>query len=292
MRKISLLILLSIFFNTACADLGKRRFANKKNNTITLSKTHKIKVAGTARTYHIYIPPKLKKETLPVVFSFHGFGSSAKKQEQLSGMSKQAKKYGFIVVYPEGLSNKRGKQYWNTQKSQDIKADIDLVKTILSKLKDEYPLRKQKVFATGISNGGGMAHVLAARMADTFTAIAPVSGAYYDYDSHTPSKPVAVLAFHGTKDRIVPYEGRRKLPNILKWINYWAKQNKCKSTPDRSDIARGVYSQSWNGCKANTVLYTIEGKGHSWPGSDMSRRTTTKKIDATELILKFFSSMS
>lgn len=61
-----------------------------------------------------------------------------------------------------------------------------------------------------------MAHILGARMSDKVVAIAPVAGAYYDYDIVKPSHPIAVMAFNGTKDRIAPCKGRAKLPNIPK----------------------------------------------------------------------------
>jgi poly(3-hydroxybutyrate) depolymerase len=36
------------------------------------------------------------------------------------------------------------------------------------------------------------------------------------------------------------------------------------------------------------MLYTISGKGHSWPGSRMPARITTRDIDATDVIWEFF----
>jgi polyhydroxybutyrate depolymerase len=40
---------------------------------------------------------------------------------------------------------------------------------------------------------------------------------------------------------------------------------------------------------ADVGLYTIAGKGHSWPGSAMPARITTREIDATAAIWKFFA---
>lgn len=142
-------------------------------------------------------------------------------------MSKAAKAYDFIVIYPEGLTNTNGKQYWNTQASSSQQLDIDFVNAILDKLSVRYPNNAKIIFATGFSNGGGMAHVHAAQMSETVTAIALAAGAYYDFNDYQPSDPVAVLAFHGTKDMIVPYEGRRELPDIHDWIGFWVKTTQC-----------------------------------------------------------------
>ncbi len=37
------------------------------------------------------------------------------------------------------------------------------------------------------------------------------------------------------------------------------------------------------------ALYTIEGKGHSWPGSAMPASITTKDIVATDVLWQFFA---
>jgi poly(3-hydroxybutyrate) depolymerase len=37
------------------------------------------------------------------------------------------------------------------------------------------------------------------------------------------------------------------------------------------------------------VLYTIQGKGHSWPGSNMPAAITTRDIDATDVMWDFFA---
>lgn len=260
-----------------------------------------VNVNGIVRHYQIFIPPSInlhqnpnKNKSLPIIFSFHGLGSSASEQEEFSKMSQLAALYGFIVVYPEGMLNRQGKQYWNTKQSQNIIADINFVKAILIKLSNQYPSypsHSHKVFATGMSNGGGMAHVLATNMADKLVAIAPVAGAYYDFDASNPNKPVAVLAFHGTNDKIIPYRGRskRNLPDIQEWANFWATQNNCQQPPKNSVLSPEVVKEVWQDCQAETQLYTIRGRGHSWPGSNMPALVTTQQIDATSEILQFFA---
>jgi poly(3-hydroxybutyrate) depolymerase len=39
-------------------------------------------------------------------------------------------------------------------------------------------------------------------------------------------------------------------------------------------------------------LYTFDGKGHSWPGSNMPARTTSQDVDATAVMRAFFATHS
>jgi polyhydroxybutyrate depolymerase len=47
---------------------------------------------------------------------------------------------------------------------------------------------------------------------------------------------------------------------------------------------------TYEGCSADVVFYRIDGGGHSWPGAsaDVPLGSTTRTIDANELIVDFF----
>ena len=64
-----------------------------------------------------------------------------------------------------------------------------------------------RVFATGISNGAMFSTVLACALPGRFAAIAPVSGVNATAACRAGTPRVSVLAFHGTADPIVPYQG-------------------------------------------------------------------------------------
>jgi polyhydroxybutyrate depolymerase len=63
---------------------------------------------------------------------------------------------------------------------------------------------KDRVFATGLSNGGIMSHYLASELSDRIAAIAPVGGPLM-MEKPRNKRPVAVVHFHGTKDEFAPY---------------------------------------------------------------------------------------
>ena len=57
-----------------------------------------------------------------------------------------------------------------------------------------------------MSNGGMMCYRLAAELSDRIAAIAPVAGTMAIAEAK-PNRPVPVMHFHGTADRIVPFAG-------------------------------------------------------------------------------------
>jgi len=144
---------------------------------------------------------------------------------------------------------------------------------------------------TGISNGAEMSYRLMCSFADTAAAFALVSGGYPPFPECQPARPVPVVIFHGTADQLLPYEGHPPLMlPVRQWVERWAGRNGCATTP-KLILQRGdVTGEAWQECQAgaDVVLYTIDGKGHSWPGSRMPARITTRDIDATDAIWDFF----
>lgn len=77
------------------------------------------------------------------------------------------------------------------------------------------------------------------------------------------------------------------------WAAGWASRNGCDQTPKVTFQKGQVTGETWGNCRdgADVILYTIEGGGHSWPGSDMLPQLgiTTKDINATDVIWDFFA---
>jgi polyhydroxybutyrate depolymerase len=201
-------------------------------------------------------------------------------------MSPKADAEAFIVVYPEGVD-----QLWRDGPGSD---DVQFVRDLIAHLRGEYTIDPKQIFATGISNGGGMANRVGCDLSEVIAAIGLVSGAYNAWKICKPGRPVPVVAFHGTADNIVPYEGvglGNAAPPIPEWASAWAERDGCVSTP--TTFSQGeVTGETWGNCEAGAevVLYTIAGKGHSWPGSAMPAQITTRDINATDVIWDFFKS--
>ncbi len=242
-----------------------------------------IEVNGVQRDLLFHLPQGyVQGSQLPVLFNFHGYGSNAADQEIASNMSQLADEYGFIVIYPQGLRDAAGNQFWSTHTYQNQQSDIDFVSEMLRLLGIYYGYEPTRVYATGFSNGGGFANLLAAQMSETFAAVSSVGGAYYNYSEYTPARDIPIIAFHGDADEVVPFEGLYILPPIYEWVNDWAAKNACGETAEVVFNTEITLAERWStGCEAHVELYTLKGIGHIWP-------TEANGIDVSQVMLEFF----
>jgi polyhydroxybutyrate depolymerase len=247
--------------------------------------------SGVTRHYLVHVPASYQgNQSVSLVINFHGLNSDAQQQENLTGMSAKADREGFIVVYPDGLDRQ-----WNTGRGADGRADQQFIRDLIATLESQYSIDPKRIYATGISNGGGMANRLGCDLADVIAAIAPDAGAYNFWQDCRPSRPVPVLAFHGLDDHVVPYEGGQPkimVPPIGEWAANWAKLNDCDSTPGTTTPVDILTIYTWSGCKdsADVILYTLASHGHSWPGSAvMPAAITSQAVNATDVIWEFFT---
>lgn len=175
------------------------------------------------RRYLLHIPPGYQAgNPMPLVLNFHGYSSNAAEQESVSGMSVKADQAGFIVVYPEGTGES---QAWHFVRGPEATADLDFSRDLITYLEAQFSIDPARVYATGISNGAQMANYLGCNLSEVIAAIAPVSGGYPPGLECNPGRPVPVVAFHGTADRLIPYEGSRILMPARQWAASWAARN-------------------------------------------------------------------
>ncbi len=246
--------------------------------------------SGVSRHYILHVPAGYNGNSpMPLLLNFHGASSNAREEEALSGTSQKADRDGFLVVYPDGINAE-----WHTGPEAQGQQDRQFVRDLIVYLESQYNIDRKRIYATGISNGGGMADRLGCQMADIIAAIAPDSGAYNFWQDCDPSRPVPVLAFHGLDDHVVPYGGGMPPamePPIEEWAAAWANRDGCGSAPLITTPANGVTVRSWPGCKqgAEVILYTLANHGHSWPGSAaMPKAITSQAVNATDVMWNFF----
>jgi len=249
-----------------------------------------IASGGETRHYILHLPSGYEAGTAAaLILNFHGYNSNSQQEENLTGMSAKADREGFIVAYPDGLNST-----WFAGPGADGQRDQRFMRDLISYLESQYSIDPKRIYATGISNGGGMTNRLGCDMADVIAANAPDSGAYNFWQDCSPARPVPVLAFHGLDDNIVPYAGGTPLamePPIPDWAAAWAQRDGCSPTPARTSPVDTVTVQTWTGCGGNAevILYTLANHGHSWPGSPvMPKSITSQAVNATDLIWNFF----
>jgi polyhydroxybutyrate depolymerase len=262
-----------------------------------------IQSSRQKRRYLLYVPESYDpSKPTPLIISMHGFIEWPDHQRQISHWNKLADENGFIVVYPMGTGLPLRWGTLSRPGSEDrAQRDVRFISDLIDKLETEYNIDPARIYANGLSNGGGMAFLLACKMADRIAAIGGVAGAYSTpWSECNPSRPVPAIVFHGDVDLIVPYAGGSvsrtgfTFPAIADWVAAWANHNGCASQPvtlsDRGEVSGIRYT----GCNQNADVefYTVHGGGHSWPGGKGLPKFivghTTQDIDATRMMWDFF----
>jgi polyhydroxybutyrate depolymerase len=264
----------------------RSRNTGPAQNAIRIKQKYFIFAGGAIRTYSLHVPMGYEAGTpTPLVINLHGIAADAEGQERLSGMSHKSDEEGFIVAYPEALGSPSA---WKIGACQGCATDLAFLRALIEHLRARLSIDQARIYATGMSNGGGMVNRMACEMSDMIAAIGAVSGAYPIWNNYRPTRPIPVVAFHGTADRVVPYEGLgHVLPPVRAWAAGWAARNGCDPTPTITYRRGRVSGETWSDCsgKATVTLYTIEEGGHDWPGSE----GCPADIVATDMIWDFFA---
>jgi polyhydroxybutyrate depolymerase len=272
--------------------------------TAALPAQSSIDVAGVRRSYFLHLPPSHQPgRPLPLLLVFHGTGGDAAGMARHTGLTEAATARGYAVVYPEGV-NRRWNDGRGYRATQD---DVGFVRFLLDSLRSSLAIDPKRIYATGISNGAGLAFRLACELPGTIAAIAPVAGgmAAMLEERCVAAAPVSLLMFQGTRDPLMPYEGGdltlgrgRVLPAPDAAVLF-ARVNGCggpvavTAEPDTATDGTRVRRSTFTGCRAGreVVLFTIEGGGHTWPGGPPVGRAVgrvTRDLDATRAMLDFF----
>jgi len=244
------------------------------------------------RSYVVHVPPRYDHETAtPLVLAFHGYSNSPAQQEEWSMLSEKAAAAGFVLVYPRGTGIISG---WNGGDCcGSMVDDVGFVSALVDRLQAELCIDPRRVYATGFSNGGFLAHRLACELSDRIAAIASVAGVL-GIDACSPTRPMPVLQMHGTGDLVVPYEGSTLLgfESVAETIAGWVARDGCEGEPVITYQQEEVTCERHETCEAGAQveLCTIEGGGHTWPGGAdiFGAGPTTQNLEANDRLWEFF----
>ncbi len=233
------------------------------------------------RQYKVHVPPSYDPEVpTPLVFCFHGLSQNAVMFcVDGAGMVEKSDAEGFLLVMPTGSGNS-----WNGgtccgAASNAALDDVALVRAIFDEVGTHLNVDLDRVYATGLSNGGYMSFRLACDAADLFAAVAPGAAAIgindigggtsldSDFIECNPSEPVAVLEMHGTDDPLISYSLRQ--PSL----DLFAERIGCSATtvPATQPASGGdTTCITYEGCPDGVEITgcTVEGGGHVWFGNE------------------------
>ncbi|MCF8364600.1 MAG: prolyl oligopeptidase family serine peptidase [Bacteroidales bacterium] len=254
------------------------------------------------RSFILYVPDSYAPDiAAPLVFNFHGYTSNALEQMYYGDFRPIADSAGFLLVHPMGTLDGTGNPYWNSNWGGTVD-DIGFTEALIDSLAENYNIDPERIYCTGMSNGGFMSYTLACELSNRLAAIASVTGTMNVNQSLScaPMHPLPVMEIHGTADFVVPYNGNSFMESIPNTLNYWTDFNECNNEPIITPVADIVPG---DGCTAEHYRYTggtdgvevehykVINGGHTWPGSQFlsGNGNTNMDFSASEKIWVFFS---
>jgi polyhydroxybutyrate depolymerase len=196
-----------------------------------------VEVDGHPRRFIVYVPRHrpVTGPLRPVVFMFHGSSGTGEQFLRVSGWREQADATGLVAVFPTGLRYRvldsgRRSTKWN---SFDLAEEVDLEErprgypddapwpaddvgfadSIMRDLGARLPIDRERVYASGFSNGAGFAARLAVERSDVLAAAAFADGALPAAQS--PTRPIPMWLVAGTlDDRILAQTGPPPLTEL------------------------------------------------------------------------------
>ena len=237
---------------------------------------------------YIYYHASSAPPNCPLVLVCHGYSGTAQGIMDYSQFNALAEEFGFAVCYPQGTLDGSNTTFFNVgydfQNNQTVD-DVAFVEELIDSLQAMHSLSEQDVFCTGMSNGGDFSYMLACQASETFKAIAPVAGMIMQdiMDDCNPINEVSILEIHGTQDNVTYWQGDPNnndgwgaypsIPNTIDFFTNMFGLNTLASAvfpnidpADGSTVSSDKYTEL--GSCTEVWLYTVNGGGHDWPGSD------------------------
>lgn len=265
---------------------------------------------GRSRTYLLHDFSGGKRA--PLVLVLHGGGGNAGNAADMTGFDRIGSRERLLVAYPNGTAARERVPMltWNAGHccASAMRAKVDdvgFLAAIVDRLVASGRADRARVFVTGMSNGGMMAHRLARERPDRIAALAPVVGSVFG-DEAPAARPVAAFIVVGAEDDRVPPDGGllrvprwtgraaadRPVAPAIEQARYWSRTNRCGAPKEsRTEASLQV---AWRDCAdgADVVYHSVAGNGHAWPGgkpgwAGASRPTTA--FEASEEIWRFFA---
>lgn len=280
--------------------------------------SYRLNAGGADHPINAFVPSSYDPSVpLPLVLDFHGLGSNGGEQILLSLYETLAEEEGFIVIHPTGApSPLDGRLTWELMQFDFPELDdLAFANALIDDALERYCVDETRVYSTGMSNGSLFTSRLICEMGDRIAAASSIAGVTHA-EGCEPSRAVPYIAFHGTDDEVVPFDGSVSDSSLegdfggdsgdffsqimSEEFAEFAADAGCDLEPSQESLSDEVTVYDYSGCQDGIEMsfYEIEGGGHTWPGSPLgifledSLGRTTLDIDATKLSWDFFKQYS
>jgi predicted peptidase len=172
----------------------------------------RVEGGGRGLDYAVYVPRDADvSKPMPLVVFLHGrmeSGTDGVKQTSvglLPAMLNKPEEWPFVVLMPQKPEQA---MTWESQK--------DLVLAMIDRECAERKIDLDRIYLTGLSQGGAGTWAIAAAFPERFAAIAPVCGFGETAGVGEKLANMPIWAFHGEKDDVIPFAQSVALVDTVK----------------------------------------------------------------------------
>ncbi|RYO99104.1 hypothetical protein DL763_001705 [Monosporascus cannonballus] len=250
---------------------------------------------GGTRQYIRHLPQNFSPQNdqpAPLILAFHGQMQPAWSMERITGLSTPEFNKDAIVVYPQGLDVREPGVQWLGDPAAPPSSEIDdrvFANELIDSLTSSLCIDESRIYAVGLSNGGGLTGLLACSptLNRRIAAVAAIAAAYYKDSSLTEplfeaacnpelsGRKLPMMELHGLNDTVIAYDGHNNpsadtIP-LPEWMDSWVERNGCSGTEPQTDNLDGgnITKISWpcDGAQDLVLHYQINNFGHGWPST-------------------------
>jgi len=244
---------------------------------------------GKMRKYHFFVPGGNLPSPRPLLLLLHGGGGDI---DHLIGLSGElpspfavwlevADANQLYLAIPQGEN-----KHWNDCRTDCTHCgdedDTGFINELINRMEYTYNLDSERIYVTGVSNGGLMSFRLAFELSNRIAAVACIISALPENNECSAlDNPISILIMNGTEDYIIPWNGGQSaiagtgsFLSTAETVSYWIGHNQCQTDSDyyefpdgpendHSTVNRHTYSHGED--NSEVVLYTVSGGGHTEP---------------------------
>ena len=229
------------------------------------STDHALNFGALHRTYRLYLPDGLPPSA-PLVVMLHGGSVVPSTPKGLTAGTNWPTARSSSSPTPMVKAGRGTRTAAVGRPGRENIDDVGFITAAVNDISANIGIDANRVYATGISNGGMMSYALACNTG-IFAAIGPDSAT--QPDTCAAPHPTSVMHIHGTADRMIRYDGgpgagvaRIDGPLVQDLNAFWRGVDHCSPPATTTD---GAVTTSTADCPENrsVVLKTVDGGGHA-----------------------------